>query len=134
MTTRGEGEGQGEEGGLGGRVRDSGGELEDSDLWPEVTRPRAPGGEVIRGKAEPEAAEAAARLLEAMTEAAVTGRSCSSTEDTVSEAGGDTEDAEAGPEPRRCEAGDSETEETEDPPGMTGETPDTAPLITAAAE
>ena len=98
MTTRAEGEGQGEEGGLGGRVRDSGGELEDSDLWPEVTRPRAPGGEVIRGKAELEAAE---RLLEDMMEAAVTGLSCSNTEDTVSEAGGDTEEAEAGPEPRR---------------------------------
>ena len=129
MTTRGEGEGQGEEGGLGGRVRDRGGELEDRDRWPEV-RARA-GGEVIRGKAELEAA--AERLLEDMMEAAVTGLSCSSTEDTVSEAGGDTEDAEAGPEPRRCEAGDTETEDTEEAPGMTELTPEAAPRITAAA-
>ena len=130
MTTRGEGEGQGEEGGLGGRVRDRGGELEDRDRWPEVRA--SAGGEVIRGKAELEA-EAAERLLEDMMEAAVTGLSCSSTEDTVSEAGGDTEDAEAGPEPRRCEAGDTETEDTEDAPGMTELTPEAAPLITAAA-
>ena len=127
MTTRGEGEGQGEEGGLGGRVRDRGGELEDRDRWPAVRA--SAGGEVIRGKAELEAE--AERLLEDMMEAAVTGLSCSSTEDTVSEAGGDTEDAEAGPEPRRCEAGDTETEDTEDAPGMTE--PEAAPLITAAA-
>ena len=54
MTTRGEGEGQGEEGGRGGRVRDRGGELEDSDRW-ELARPGNPGGEVSRGKAELEA-------------------------------------------------------------------------------
>ena len=49
------------------------------------------------------------------------------------EAGGDTEEAEAGPEPRRweAEAGDTETEDPE--PGMMGLTPDTAPRITAAA-
>lgn len=109
-------------------MRDRGGELEDRDRWPEVRA--SAGGEVIRGKAELEA-EAAERLLEDMMEAAVTGLSCSSTEDTVSEAGGDTEDAEAGPEPRRCEAGDTETEDTEDAPGMTE--PEAAPLITAAA-
>ena len=108
-------------------MRERGGELEDRDRWPEVRA--SAGGEVIRGKAELEAE--AERLLEDMMEAAVTGLSCSSTEDTVSEAGGDTEDAEAGPEPRRCEAGDTETEDTEDAPGMTE--PEAAPRITAAA-